>query len=389
MDIDPHDRPPSASALGAELALPYLLDERRRRGLRPRGSRQPASPAPASRRRCCRCWWRRCGERASGRAPRGAGGGGRRRRRRPRAGRVGGAVPAGRRRSAYLPSRGAAYGSGLEPAAAPGGRAAAALDALARGWAGGGVGRRAGRADRAGRPAGRRSVELDSASEPGFDGRSSSCWPRPGTSASTPSRSAASFSVRGGLVDVFPTTGREPIRVEFFGDEIERLSAFSAVHPALAARPRPRRSCIPPPSPATWSSDWGAEEDEPAIPAGLVALRAGAGAARARCWSGIPSRSWRRSTRHSEEAADRLRDAAAAAARLRAAAARSRRWSSARARSRSCRWGSRSRSRRSRRRWPRSASPRPRTSCARWCGPATACWSASRTWVRPSAPGWR
>ena len=33
--------------------------------------------------------------------------------------------------------------------------------------------------------------------------------------------------MRGGLVDVFPTTGREPVRVEFFGDHVERLSAFS------------------------------------------------------------------------------------------------------------------------------------------------------------------
>src|SRR5262249_61228540 len=35
------------------------------------------------------------------------------------------------------------------------------------------------------------------------------------------------FAVRGGLVDVFPTTGREPLRVEFWGDEIEGVRAFS------------------------------------------------------------------------------------------------------------------------------------------------------------------
>jgi len=35
------------------------------------------------------------------------------------------------------------------------------------------------------------------------------------------------FAVRGGIVDVFPSTGREPLRVEFFGDEIEQLRAFS------------------------------------------------------------------------------------------------------------------------------------------------------------------
>jgi len=35
------------------------------------------------------------------------------------------------------------------------------------------------------------------------------------------------FAVRGGIVDVFPTTGREPIRIDFFGDEIEAIRAFS------------------------------------------------------------------------------------------------------------------------------------------------------------------
>ena len=35
------------------------------------------------------------------------------------------------------------------------------------------------------------------------------------------------IAVRGGLVDVFPSTGREPLRVELFGDEVEQLRAFS------------------------------------------------------------------------------------------------------------------------------------------------------------------
>ena len=44
------------------------------------------------------------------------------------------------------------------------------------------------------------------------------------------------IAVRGGLVDIFPSTGREPLRVEFFGDEIEQIRAFSpftqrALHP--------------------------------------------------------------------------------------------------------------------------------------------------------------
>jgi transcription-repair coupling factor (superfamily II helicase) len=35
------------------------------------------------------------------------------------------------------------------------------------------------------------------------------------------------IAVRGGILDVFPTTGREPLRIEFFGDEIEQMRAFS------------------------------------------------------------------------------------------------------------------------------------------------------------------
>src|SRR5207249_354698 len=83
------------------------------------------------------------------------------------------------------------------------------------------------------------------------------------------------FSVRGGLVDVFPTTGREPVRVEFFGDQVERLSAFSAftqrslrdlaevlIHPAGEYS-----------GPGPEYSRWGEEEGAaPSIPAGLVAI---------------------------------------------------------------------------------------------------------------------
>jgi transcription-repair coupling factor (superfamily II helicase) len=36
------------------------------------------------------------------------------------------------------------------------------------------------------------------------------------------------FAVRGGIVDIFPSTGREPIRIELFGDEVESIRAFSA-----------------------------------------------------------------------------------------------------------------------------------------------------------------
>ena len=35
------------------------------------------------------------------------------------------------------------------------------------------------------------------------------------------------FAVRGGILDVFPPTADHPVRVEFFGDEVEELRAFS------------------------------------------------------------------------------------------------------------------------------------------------------------------
>jgi transcription-repair coupling factor (superfamily II helicase) len=48
------------------------------------------------------------------------------------------------------------------------------------------------------------------------------------------------LAVRGGLVDVFPSTGREPLRVELFGEEVEQLRAFSpftqrTLHPVAEA----------------------------------------------------------------------------------------------------------------------------------------------------------
>jgi transcription-repair coupling factor (superfamily II helicase) len=54
------------------------------------------------------------------------------------------------------------------------------------------------------------------------------------------------IAVRGGLVDVFPSTGREPLRIEFFGDEIEQIRAFSpftqrALHPLADAVIHPAR----------------------------------------------------------------------------------------------------------------------------------------------------
>ena len=38
---------------------------------------------------------------------------------------------------------------------------------------------------------------------------------------------AGDFSVRGGIIDVFPATERYPVRIEFWGDEVESLRSFS------------------------------------------------------------------------------------------------------------------------------------------------------------------
>ncbi len=35
------------------------------------------------------------------------------------------------------------------------------------------------------------------------------------------------FAVRGGLVDVFPPTEQHPLRVEFWGDEVEEIRSFA------------------------------------------------------------------------------------------------------------------------------------------------------------------
>ena len=46
------------------------------------------------------------------------------------------------------------------------------------------------------------------------------------------------FAVRGGILDVFPPTEEHPLRVEFFGDEVDEIRYFSvADQRSLGARP--------------------------------------------------------------------------------------------------------------------------------------------------------
>jgi transcription-repair coupling factor (superfamily II helicase) len=60
----------------------------------------------------------------------------------------------------------------------------------------------------------------------------------------------AEFAVRGGIVDVWPAQGDEPVRLDFFGDEVERLTTFDianqrSVHDLDGAMIAPAREWIP------------------------------------------------------------------------------------------------------------------------------------------------
>ena len=137
-----------------------------------------------------------------------------------------------------LPSRGVAWESGLEPPPHLVGERARALHVLARG----GLVCASARALSEGLPpatARPEPVELRPGLEPGVDGLAGSLA-FAGYERVERVDGRGQFAVRGGLVDVFPTTGREPFRVEFFGDEIESVRAFSpftqrALHPVSEA----------------------------------------------------------------------------------------------------------------------------------------------------------
>ncbi|HUJ92796.1 MAG TPA: hypothetical protein VLW05_08855, partial [Gaiellaceae bacterium] len=133
-----------------------------------------------------------------------------------------------------LPSRGVRWESGLEPPPHLVGERARALDVLARG----GLVCASARALAEPLPppeARPEPIELRAGLEPGVEELSESLA-LAGYERVERVDDRGQFAVRGGLVDVFPTTGREPLRVEFFGDEIESIRAFSpftqrALHP--------------------------------------------------------------------------------------------------------------------------------------------------------------
>jgi transcription-repair coupling factor (superfamily II helicase) len=133
-----------------------------------------------------------------------------------------------------LPSRGVRWESGLEPPPHLVGERARALDVLARG----GIVCASARAVAEGLPpaaARPRPLELGAGTAIGVEGLAEELA-LAGYERVERVDERGQFAVRGGLVDLFPTTGREPLRVEFFGDEVESIRAFSpftqrALHP--------------------------------------------------------------------------------------------------------------------------------------------------------------
>jgi len=175
---------------------------------------------------------------------------------------------------AFLPSRGVTYESGLVPPPHLVGERYRALDVLdAGGLVCASVAALSeGLPPRAARPG---SLALRVGDEPGIDGLAEQLA-LAGYERVERVDERGQFAVRGGIVDVFPSTGREPLRIELFGDEIEQVRAFSpftqrALHPADNAIVHPaveRRADL-------LDVDLGPEDDDGEavveIPADLVA----------------------------------------------------------------------------------------------------------------------
>ena len=131
----------------------------------------------------------------------------------------------GEEQVALFPSRGVGWSSGLEPPPHLVGERARALDVLA---AGGVVCASAAALAEGAPPLEARPVRLDLAvgEEPGIDALAEHLA-LAGYERVERVEERGQFAVRGGIVDVFPTTGRDPLRIELFGDEIEAIRAFS------------------------------------------------------------------------------------------------------------------------------------------------------------------
>ena len=144
----------------------------------------------------------------------------------------------GEERVAMFPSRGVHWGSGLDPAPHLVGERARALDILA---AGGLVVASAAALAEPMPPVASRTGPIRLAIEQEISlEQLSESLALAGYERVERADERGQFAVRGGLVDVFPTTGREPLRVEFWGDVIEQMRVFSpftqrALHPVEIA----------------------------------------------------------------------------------------------------------------------------------------------------------
>src|SRR5712691_5571887 len=126
---------------------------------------------------------------------------------------------------ALFPSRGVHWASGLEPPPHLVGERARALAVLERGGlvCASAAAIAEGLPPPAARPP---ALELEPGDDPGIDGLAVHLASG-GYERVERVEERGQFAVRGGLVDVFATTGREPLRIELFGDEIEQIRAFS------------------------------------------------------------------------------------------------------------------------------------------------------------------
>ncbi|HZQ03248.1 MAG TPA: hypothetical protein VFA88_04425, partial [Gaiellaceae bacterium] len=124
-----------------------------------------------------------------------------------------------------FPSRGVHWSSGLEPPPHLVGERARALDVLAAGGlvCASAIALAEPTAPPELRPA---PIAVATGAEPGLEGLAESLA-LAGYERVERVEERGQFAVRGGLVDVFPTTGREPLRIELFADEIEQIRAFS------------------------------------------------------------------------------------------------------------------------------------------------------------------
>ena len=131
----------------------------------------------------------------------------------------------GDERVALLPSRGVSWGSGLEPPPHLVGERARALEVLAAG--GLVIASAAALAEGMPPPRARPApLRIAVGEEPGIDSVTEHLA-LAGYERVDQAQERGQFALRGGIVDVYPTTGREPLRIELFGDEIEGIRVFS------------------------------------------------------------------------------------------------------------------------------------------------------------------